>query len=55
MKLYQVDAFTDKLFQDNPGEVCILEDSSDEETMQNIAMEMNLSEAARQLPFSKQK
>jgi len=55
MKLYQVDAFTDKLFQGNPAGVCILENSLDEETMQNIAMEMNLSEAARQLPFSKQK
>jgi len=53
--LYQVDAFTDKLFQGNPAGACILEDSLDEETMPNIAMEMNLSEAARQLPFSKQK
>lgn len=46
MKLYQVDAFTDRLFQGNPAGVCIIEDSLDEKTMQNIAMEMNLSETA---------
>jgi len=46
MKLYQVDAFTDKLFKGNPAGVCILEDSLSEEVMQNIAMEMNLSETA---------
>ncbi|WPX07716.1 PhzF family phenazine biosynthesis protein [Anaerocellum danielii] len=55
MKLYQVDAFTDKLFQGNPAGVCILEDSLTKEVMQNIAMEMNLSKPAKQLLFSRQK
>lgn len=47
--LYQVDAFiTDKPFSGNPAAVCVLEpDSSpDDRWMQNVAMEMNLSETA---------
>lgn len=46
MKLYQVDAFADKPFEGNPAAVCITESPLDEATMQNIAMEMNLSETA---------
>lgn len=46
MILYQVDAFTDKQFSGNPAGVCILDKELDESTMQNIAMEMNLSETA---------
>ena len=45
-KIYQVDAFTDKLFQGNPAAVCPLEDWLSEELMQKIAMENNLSETA---------
>lgn len=46
IKLYQVDAFTDSLFHGNPAGVCILETWLDKKTMQNIAMENNLSETA---------
>jgi PhzF family phenazine biosynthesis protein len=46
MKLYQVDAFTDQVFHGNPAAVCIVEEELDSSTMQQIAMEMNLSETA---------
>jgi len=46
MKVYQVDAFTDRPFYGNPAGVCILDEPVDEQYMQNIAMEMNLSETA---------
>ncbi|HEX9913173.1 MAG TPA: PhzF family phenazine biosynthesis isomerase, partial [candidate division Zixibacteria bacterium] len=46
MKIYQVDAFTDKPFSGNPAAVCILPEPKDENWMQNIASEMNLSETA---------
>lgn len=45
-KIYQVDAFTDKLFQGNPAAVCPLEKWLSDEIMQKIAMENNLSETA---------
>jgi PhzF family phenazine biosynthesis protein len=44
--IYQVDAFTDKAFNGNPAGVCILDHEPDSGWMQNIAMEMNLSETA---------
>lgn len=44
--LYQIDAFTDKLFHGNPAGVCILEKWIDDELMQNIAAENNLAETA---------
>ncbi len=46
IKLYQVDAFTSKLFGGNPAAVCPLDAWLPEETMQNIAMENNLAETA---------
>lgn len=46
MKVYQVDAFTDKVFKGNPAAVCILDREIDEKIMQRVAMEMNLSETA---------
>ena len=46
MKIYQVDAFTDKIFSGNPAGVCVLENTRDNEWMQNVAKEMNLSETA---------
>lgn len=47
LKIYQVDAFTDKLFSGNPAAVCPLSnDWLDESVMQNIAMENNLAETA---------
>ncbi len=44
IKLYQIDAFTDKVFAGNPAAVCPLEKWLPDETMQNIAMENNLAE-----------
>ena len=46
MVIYQVDAFTDKIFRGNPAGVCILKEQADEKWMQEVAMEMNLSETA---------
>src|SRR5512135_245963 len=46
MMIYQVDAFTDKPFSGNPAAVCITDKLQDEDWMQNVAREMNLSETA---------
>lgn len=45
-KLYQVDAFTSALFRGNPAAVCPLDNWLDEDLMQKIAAENNLSETA---------
>lgn len=45
-KLYQVDAFTDKLFGGNPAAVCPLAEWLDDDMLQKIAMENNLAETA---------
>lgn len=50
LKLYQVDAFTDKLFSGNPAAVCPLKEWLPDTTMQNIAMENNLAETAFYIP-----
>src|SRR5271165_1220076 len=44
--LYQVDAFTGRLFGGNPAAVCPLAEWLPEATMQSIAAENNLSETA---------
>ncbi len=44
--IYQVDAFTGELFKGNPAAVCPLEQWIEDNLMQNIAMENNLSETA---------
>ena len=41
LKMYQVDAFTDKLFTGNPAAVVILESSLNDNEMQSIAFENN--------------
>lgn len=46
MKQYVVDAFTEKVFAGNPAAVCVMDKWLDEHTMQNIAIENNLSETA---------
>ena len=46
MKLYQVDAFTDRPFSGNPAGVCLLEKEMPGDWMQAVASEMNLSETA---------
>ncbi|WP_424004294.1 PhzF family phenazine biosynthesis protein [Maribacter sp. IgM3_T14_3] len=45
-KIYQVDAFTSKLFGGNPAAVCILENWLETDLMQKIAAENNLAETA---------
>lgn len=45
-QIYQIDAFTDKLFCGNPAAVCILSEWLSDEIMQKIAGENNLSETA---------
>lgn len=45
-KLYQIDAFTDKVFSGNPAAVCPLEHWLSDDLMQKIAMENNLAETA---------
>ncbi len=44
--VYQVDSFTEEAFLGNPAGVCVLDKAADETWMQNVAMEMNLSETA---------
>ena len=46
MKQYVVDAFTEKVFAGNPAAVCVMDKWLDDTTMQNIALENNLSETA---------
>jgi PhzF family phenazine biosynthesis protein len=52
IKLYQIDAFTDKIFSGNPAGVCVLEAWLPDATMQSIAMENNLSETAFFIPLN---
>ena len=44
--IYQIDAFTDKLFSGNPAAVCPLTNWLKDEILQNIAIENNLAETA---------
>jgi PhzF family phenazine biosynthesis protein len=48
MMLFQVDAFTDRIFKGNPAGVCIVPAArlTDSLFLQNVAAEMNLSETA---------
>ncbi len=48
--MYQVDAFTDKLFSGNPAAVCVLDEWLGDELMQSIAQENNLAETAFVVP-----
>ena len=48
--IYQVDAFTDTPFLGNPAGVMIVDGSFTTNRMQNLAMEMNLSETAFIIP-----
>jgi PhzF family phenazine biosynthesis protein len=50
MKLYQLDAFTDKIFTGNPAAVCPLTTWIDDDLMQQIAAENNLAETAFYVP-----
>lgn len=46
IRIFQVDAFTDKPFSGNPAAVCLLEHIMLDEWMLQLAQEMNLSETA---------
>lgn len=51
--IYQVDAFTDKVFAGNPAAVCVLDEWLEHDTLQNIAAENNLAETAFIIKTSK--
>ncbi|XP_021280721.1 uncharacterized protein LOC110413994 isoform X2 [Herrania umbratica] len=44
VKYYVVDAFTESAFKGNPAAVCLLEEDRDEQWLQAVAAEFNLSE-----------
>jgi PhzF family phenazine biosynthesis protein len=46
INIFQVDAFTSELFKGNPAAVCLLDQWLDDNLMQSIAAENNLSETA---------
>jgi PhzF family phenazine biosynthesis protein len=46
IRLFQIDAFTDKVFGGNPAAVCPLDSWLPDKLMQQIAMENNLAETA---------
>jgi len=50
IKIYQIDAFTDRLFSGNPAAVCILDVWISDELMQSIGNENNLAETAFIVP-----
>ena len=52
LTIYQVDAFTNKLFSGNPAAVIPLHHWIEEELMQKIAMENNLSETVFFVPLA---
>ncbi len=49
--IYQVDAFTDRAFAGNPAAVVLLDEMPDNEWLQHVAAEMNLSETAFVAPL----
>jgi predicted PhzF superfamily epimerase YddE/YHI9 len=46
LKIYQIDAFANNIFEGNPAAICPLDSWISDEVMQNIAQENNLSETA---------
>jgi predicted PhzF superfamily epimerase YddE/YHI9 len=46
IEIFQIDAFTDKVFHGNPAAICLLTEWLNDELMQAIAVENNLSETA---------
>ncbi len=49
-RITQVDAFTAEAFRGNPAAICVLKQEADPTWMQNVALEMNLSETAYIVP-----
>ena len=52
LKLFQIDAFSSRVFAGNPAAVCPLENWLEEKTLQAIAAENNLAETAFFVPKS---
>ena len=50
LKMFQVDAFTDRVFAGNPAAVLILDEWLDDAVMLSVAQENNLSETAFAVP-----
>ena len=50
MRLFHIDAFTDRPFKGNPAAVCLLDHERDAAWMQSIGAEMNLAETAFLVP-----
>lgn len=50
LQIYQVDAFTDKIFGGNPAAVCPLESWLPDDVMQKIALENSVAETAFFIP-----
>jgi PhzF family phenazine biosynthesis protein len=50
LPLFVADAFTDRPFRGNPAAVCLLDRPREEEWMQSVAAELNVSETAFLLP-----
>jgi len=46
LPIYQLDIFTNNIFEGNPAAVVVMDECIDQQLMQNIAMENNLSETA---------
>ncbi len=46
IEIFQIDAFTDKVFHGNPAAICLLKTWLNDELLQAIAVENNLSETA---------
>lgn len=51
LPIYQVDAFTENVFEGNPAAICPLQTWLPEDIMQKIAMENNLAETAFIVPY----
>jgi PhzF family phenazine biosynthesis protein len=50
MRYFVVDAFAEEVFKGNPAGVCLLDEWLDDQTLQRIAIENNLSETAFIVP-----
>ncbi|MDP3704661.1 MAG: PhzF family phenazine biosynthesis protein [Legionellaceae bacterium] len=46
IEIFQIDAFTDKMFHGNPAAICLMDEWLNDELLQAIALENNLSETA---------
>ncbi|KAG8663159.1 uncharacterized isomerase BH0283 isoform X1 [Manihot esculenta] len=51
VKYFVVDAFTDSVFKGNPAAVCLLEEEKDENWLQAVATEFNISETCYLTPI----